>query len=210
MRVIGLTGGIASGKTTVSATLRELGATVLDADAVARAVVEPGQPALAEIVAVWGPEVLGADGRLDRKKLAARVFASPAERARLNAITHPRVGAETARQLAALAAAGTEVVIYDVPLLVESKLHLGMNGVIVVAVPEAVQLARLMARDGLTEAEARLRLSAQLPLADKLAVADWVIDNSGSFEDTRRRTFEVWQDIRTGGQGGRSRPGSTA
>jgi len=198
-RIIGLTGGIASGKSTVSAMLRELGAPVIDADQVARDVVAPGTPALAEIVAEFGAGVLAQDGTLERKKLGAIVFADPALRARLNAITHPRVGAETARRTQELGAAGHQVVIYDVPLLVESRLHEAMAGVIVVAVPREVQLARVIARDGLTAAEAEARLAAQLPLEAKLKVADYVIDNSGPLGDTRRQVASVWQDIRAGG-----------
>ncbi|MCC6996222.1 MAG: dephospho-CoA kinase [Deltaproteobacteria bacterium] len=198
-RVIGLTGGIASGKSTVSAELRRLGAPVIDADEIARDVVAPGTPALAEIVAEFGAEYLAADGTLDRKRLGALVFAEPARRARLNAITHPRVGAETARRTQELGAAGHPVVIYDVPLLVESRLHEAMAGVIVVSVPREVQLRRLMARDGIDLAAAEARLAAQLPLEAKLKVADYVIDNAGSVEDTRRQTAVVWQDIVAGG-----------
>jgi dephospho-CoA kinase len=198
-RLIGLTGGLASGKSTVGRMLRELGAEVLDADVIAREVVAPGQPALADIVREFGPEVLLSDGTLDRKALAAKVFSDPAARRTLNAITHPRVGAETARRMQEAQARGLAQLVYEVPLLVENQLHHGMDGVIVVTVPEAEQVRRAVERDGMTEAEARARLAAQARPEQRLAVADYVIDNTGSPDDTRRQVEAAWRDILAGG-----------
>jgi len=198
MRLYGLTGGIASGKSTVSRLLRELGAHVLDADVIARLVVEPGTPALAEIATRF-PGVIGPDGRLDRAKLGARVFGDADERAALNAITHPRVREEFARQVAALEAQGVERVLYDVPLLIETGLHAGMDGVVVVWVPRAVQKARLMARDGLPEEAAEARLAAQLPLDEKRQHATWLVDNSGDLAATRAQVERIWREIQARG-----------
>ncbi len=196
VRVIGLTGGIGSGKSAVARMFRDLGAEVIDADQVARDVVEPGQPALADLVAAFGPGILGPDGRLDRKRLGERVFADADARKRLNAITHPRIGAETARRIQALGAQGASVVIYEAALLVENGLHAGLGGLVVVSAPEETQIARVVARDGLSEAEARARMAAQLPLAAKIAAATHVIDNSGPLEHTRRQVEQAWKHIR--------------
>lgn len=192
MKLYGLTGGIASGKSTVSRMLRELGAHVLDADVIARDVVEPGTPGL-KAVAERFPGVLGPDGRLDRAKLGARVFGDPKERAALNALLHPLIGQEFMRRTQELAEAGAERVLYDAPLLIENRLHEGMEGVVLVWVPREVQKARLMARDGLDEAAAEARLAAQLPLDEKRQHATWVVDNSGGLEATRARVEEVWR-----------------
>lgn len=194
-RLIGLTGGIASGKSTVGRMLRELGAEVIDADQVARDVVAPGQPALREIAAAFGDEVIADDGTLDRKRLAARVFADPEARATLNRITHPRVAAETARRLGEASARGLRLVVYEVPLLVENGLQAGMDAVLVVDVPEAEQLRRAVERDGMSEEEARRRMAAQVGRAERLAAATHVIDNSGSLDDTRRRVGAVWAEL---------------
>lgn len=194
-RFVGLTGGIASGKSTVAAMLRDLGAAVVDADALAREVVEPGRPALAEIVARFGPDVLTPEGRLDRPKLAAIVFRDDRARRDLNAITHPRIAALAAEQSRRLAEAGAPLVIYEAALLVENGLHRGLSALVVVAVPEAVQIERLVRRDGLSEEEARARLAAQLPLDEKVKVADFVIDNAGSLADTRAQVERVYRAL---------------
>jgi dephospho-CoA kinase len=191
-RFVGLTGGIGSGKSTVAAMLRELGAPVIDADALAREVVEPGQPALREIVERFGPEVLTPDGRLDRPRLAAIVFGDPRARADLEAITHPRIAALAAERAQEHARSGAPVVFYEAALLVEHGLHRGMAGLVVVASPPELQIARLRARDGLSKEEARARLAAQLPLAEKLAVATHVIDNSRGLDETRERVKQVY------------------
>jgi len=198
MRVVGLTGGIGSGKSTVSAMFRELGADVIDADQLAREVVEPGTPALEEIGRRF-PGVVDAEGNLDRAALGARVFADASERRALEAIVHPRIREEMARRTEALARAGRGVVLYDAALLIENGLHRGMDGVVLVSAPEAVQRARLAARDGLGDAAISARLAAQLPLADKRAHATWVVDNGGSPEETRAQVRRIWEEIRGSG-----------
>jgi dephospho-CoA kinase len=192
VHVFGLTGGIASGKSTVTRMLRELGAHVLDADVLAREVVEPGTPGLAAVAARF-PGVVGPDGRLDRVKLGARVFADADERAALNALIHPRVREAFLARVQALDAQGVERVIYDVPLLIESGMHTWLEGVAVVWVPRDLQKARLMARDGLDAAAAEARLAAQLPLEEKRAHATWLIDNSGDLASTRAQVEAVWR-----------------
>jgi dephospho-CoA kinase len=192
MALYGLTGGIASGKSTVSRMFRELGAHVLDADVIAREVVELGTPGLAAVAARF-PGVLGPDGRLDRARLGARVFADATERAALNAIVHPRVREAFLLKVQALAEQGVERILYDVPLLIETGLHTNMDGVVLVWVPRPVQKARLMGRDGLDEAAAEARLAAQLPLDDKRPYATWIVDNSGELASTRTQVEQVWQ-----------------
>ena len=194
MKLFGLTGGIASGKSTVSAMFREAGGPVIDADELAREVVEPGQPALAEIAARF-PGVLTPEGRLDRAKLGQRIFADPAERAALGAITHPRIQARSLERTQALAAAGAKVALYDAALLIENKLHEVMDGVILIACPPEVQLARLQARNGLTLAQAKERIASQLSLAEKRPFATWVIDNGGTLEATRAQVQQVISEL---------------
>jgi dephospho-CoA kinase len=194
MHVYGLTGGIASGKSTVSRMLRELGAQVLDADLLAREVVAPGTPGLADVAARF-PGVVGPDGQLDRAKLGARVFADPAERAALNALLHPRIAQAFLERTLALAEAGVPRVIYDAPLLIENGLHTRMEAVVLVVVPREVQRARLMARDGLSLEAAEARLASQLPLEEKRRHATWVVDNSGSLEETRAQVEAIWKAL---------------
>src|SRR5262252_5280931 len=165
-RVIGLTGNIGSGKSTVARMLGELGADVIDADQVARDVVKPGLPAHDEIVAEFGREVLAADGTIDRKALGTRVFGDAAARLRLEAITHPRIAMETQRRIGASKA---PVVVYEATLLVENGIHKALDGLIVVTAPETQQVARVVARDGLAADEVERRLAAQLPAAKKAA-----------------------------------------
>ena len=198
MRVVGLTGGIASGKSTVTAMFRELGAQVIDADQVARDVVEPGTPGVEEVARRF-PGVVDASGRLDRTELGRRVFGNPAERRALEAIVHPRIREEVERRLEALARAGAKVALYDAALLIENGLQKGMDGVIVVWAPESLQRARLAARDGLDEAAVTARLGAQLPLADKRAHATWVVDNGGSMDETRAQVQRIWEEIQQSG-----------
>jgi dephospho-CoA kinase len=196
-RIIGLTGGIASGKSTVARFLAELGAPVVDADRLAREVVEPGQPALAELVREFGEDILFPDGTLDRKKLGAIVFADAGKRARLNAITHPRIAAQGQAEIARHVAAGAPIVIYEAPLIVENGLHHGLGGLIVVSLPEDVQLRRVMARDNLDETAAKARLAAQFPLEKKLAAATHVVDNAGTPEQTRAQVEALWRQLTT-------------
>jgi dephospho-CoA kinase len=179
VRIWGLTGNIGSGKSAVARLLAAGGIPVVDADQVAREVVEPGRPALREIAARF-PGVLLPDGSLDRKALGARVFADANERAALNAIVHPRIAEEVARRMAALAAAGERVAVYEAALIVENGLQRGLDGLIVVTAPPEVQVARMRLRDGMSEAEARARIASQLPAEEKARHATLVIDNSGS------------------------------
>ena len=181
MKVWGLTGNIGSGKSTVARLLAAHGIPVVDADQVAREVVEPGRPALREIAARW-PEAVKA-GVLDRKALAARVFADDAERKALNAIVHPRIAGAVAERLSALAGQGKRLAIYEAALIVENGLQQGLDGLIVVTAPLDAQLARLRMRDGMTEEEARARIASQLPAAEKLEHATHVIDNAGTESD---------------------------
>jgi dephospho-CoA kinase len=195
VHVIGLTGGIASGKSSVAALLTQRGAAIVDADRLARQVVEPGQPALAELVARFGAAILTTDGQLDRKRLAAIAFNDKAARADLGKITHPRIAAASAAAIATWADAGANVVFYEAPLLVENRAHAGLAGLIVVAAPPEIQHTRLMARDGMTADEASARIAAQLPLADKVAVATWVIENTGDRDALERAVGRLVGDI---------------
>lgn len=183
VRVFGLTGGLGSGKSTVAAHFRRRGLPVIDADALAREVVAPGSPALAEIAREFGAGVLQGTA-LDRPKLAAIVFADPAARERLERITHPRIQALRDARLGELAARGEPLACYEVPLLFEKGLEAALRPVVVVSVPEALQVERAQQRDGASVAMVRARLAAQLPLAEKAARADYVIDNSGPLADT--------------------------
>ena len=194
MRIIGLTGGIGSGKSTVSEMLRKLGAIVVDADEGARVVVQPGQPALAEIRDRFGDEVFGADGDLDREKLADVVFGDDRAREDLNAITHPRVRAWMAERMQEAAAAGAPAVVLDIPLLFESGLTAGLDEVVVVWAPVEEQFKRAVAR-GLRGGDVRARINAQMPLEEKRAKATVVIDNSGSKEKTRRQVDDFWKGV---------------
>jgi dephospho-CoA kinase len=193
--LFGLTGGLASGKSTVAARFRARGVAVIDADALAREVVAPGTEGLRRVVEAFGPEVLDARGALDRARVGALVFGDEAKRRELNAIVHPRIAQLTVQRAAELAASGARVACYEAALLVEGGLADAFRPLVVVAAPEEVQLARAMARDGATEAEARARLRAQLPLADKLRVADYVIENTGDRASTERRADEVLDAI---------------
>ena len=194
MRLYALTGGIGTGKSTVSAMLRELGATVVDADLGARAVVEPGTEGLRRLVEEFGPEILDAAGGLDRPKLAGIVFADEARRARLNAITHPLVQRWMAERTLEAAERGDAIVIHDIPLLYENARQGMFEKVIVVAAPPEVALRRLVER-GMTESDARARIAAQVPIAEKERLGDIVIDNSGGLEATRRQVESAWAEI---------------
>jgi dephospho-CoA kinase len=196
--LVGLTGGIATGKSTVDALLRELGGVIIDADVLAREVVEPGEPALAEIAAEFGPGVLGPDGRLDRKALGAIVFADPERRRRLEAMTHPRMRERLQRRLDQLTAESFRgLVFYDAAVLIESGSHHAMDRIVVVITDEPTQIARLMARDGIGRDEALRKIRSQIPLAEKAKLADHVIDNSGAPATTAaevRRVFRALLD----------------
>lgn len=193
MLVVGLTGGIGSGKSEVVRRLAALGAVVVDADLIAREVVEPGSPGLAQVVAEFGPDVLAADGTLDRDRLAALVFGDEANRRRLNAIVHPLIGA---RMIELTVAAGERdphaVVVNDVPLLVEGGLSDRYDVVVVVDVDPETQLRRLVERRGMAEADARARMAVQATREQRLAVADFVVDNTGDLAGLDDRVREVW------------------
>lgn len=193
--VVGLTGGIASGKSSVSRMLAELGARVVDADQIARAIVEPGKPALREIVRTFGRGVLAPDGSLDRKVLGRIVFSDEQKLSALNRITHPRIARAARAELERQRASGAPLVIYDAALIVEKGWQHSLDGLIVVSVPERVQLDRLRRRDGLDENAARQRIRSQLPLAARLAVADYVVDNAGSLEQTRAQVKALWPQL---------------
>jgi dephospho-CoA kinase len=198
VRVIGLTGGIATGKSTFSALLRARGAPVIDADALAHAVVEPGSPALAEIARDFGPQVLRPDGTLDRKRVAERVFADAAARRRLEAITHPAVRGAMLDETLRLAAEGHALVFYDAPLLYEVGLDAVLDAVVVVWAPSALQRQRLIDRDGLSPAEADARLAAQLPVDEKAARADLVVENTGPEAELAGKADRLLEDLRQG------------
>lgn len=188
VRVFGLTGGIASGKSAVAARLRSRGVPVIDADVLAREVVLPGTDGLAAVVSAFGAGVLAEDGGLDRKKLAAMVFGDEEARRRLNAILHPRIQAASLAQASALAALGEPLACYEAALLVEGGLADAFRPLVVVAAPEHLQLARAAARDGATDAEVRARVAAQMPLASKVAVADIVIHNDATLDALHAQT----------------------
>jgi len=192
---VGLTGGIGSGKSTVASLLKERGATVIDADAIARQVVEPGQPALAALVAEFGDEILREDGTLNRGELARVAFHDPEATARLNGIMHPAIKAETARLIDL--AGRDAIVIHDMPLLVETGQHELVDRVVVVDVPEATQLERAVGLRGLTRDDVERRMAAQVSRQDRLAFADVVIDNSGSIDDTVRQVDALWEDLQS-------------
>lgn len=194
MKRIGLTGGIASGKSTVTGILRSLGAHVLDADVIAREVVEPGTPALAQIAERF-PGVLTAEGRLDRPALGARIFHHPEERQALNAIIHPRISQRFLEESARLEAEGADRLVYDAPLLIENGIHKGMDEVLLVWVPRETQLTRLMQRDGLTHEQAESRLASQMPLEAKRVFATHLIDNAGTPEATRAQVERIWETL---------------
>lgn len=196
VRVIGLTGGIASGKSLVCRFLRDLGARVIDADAVARDIVAPGGPILRQIIEAFGQSVAQADGTLNRKALAARIFSDPEARRTLNALMHPAIRERIAQMIEALRIEQPDaVVVVEIPLLLDttSPEAYRLDGVTVVHVDEATQVSRLVARDGLTEEAARRRLASQRPLREKLSAATWIIDNSGSPETTRRQVEDLWR-----------------
>jgi dephospho-CoA kinase len=194
---VGLTGGIGSGKSEVSRRLGAHGAVILDADVAAREVVAPGTPGLARVAEAFGPGVLRPDGALDRDRLGAIVFGDPVSRQRLNAIIHPlvRQWMRTAERAAADQARGDLIVVQDVPLLAEAGLAGDFDVVIVVDASPEVQVGRLVSQRGMPEDQARARLAAQASRQQRLAVADLVIDNSGSLDDLDRRVAEVWADL---------------
>jgi dephospho-CoA kinase len=194
---VGLTGGIGSGKSAVSALFQARGAALVDADVNARAVVAKGTPGLAAVVAAFGDEILQAGGELDREALGRIVFADPDQLARLNAIVHPLVGEESARQIALAEASGAPVLIHDVPLLVENKLQDRYDAVVVVAASPETQVERLTRLRGMSRQDAEARIAAQASLADKLAAATYVISNDGPLEELPPQVDRVWRALLT-------------
>lgn len=194
--LVGLTGGIGTGKSTVSRMFRDLGCLIIDADLLAREVVEPGEPAYEKLVAEFGKEILDAAGHIDRKKLGALVFADPARRRRLERFTHPEIRQRQAGILAELITEGFEgIVIFDAALLVETGGARNMDRLVVVSADEPTQVRRLMLRDEISEAEARERIRSQMPLSLKVKQAHYVVDNSGTREETERRVREIYQAL---------------
>ena len=195
MKLIGLTGGIGSGKSTVARICRGRGWRVVDADGIARDVVKPGRPALAELAAAFGEDILLPDGSLNRKELARRAFADKEHTELLNSITHPRIQEETQRQFAEAREEGSDFAVYDMPLLVDNGLDKDMDFVIVVDVAVEERVRRLVASRGLEEDDARRRIAAQVTDEVRLAAATHVIDNNGTLEQLRARATEVMNRI---------------
>ncbi len=201
-RVVGLTGGIGSGKSTVGAMLRDLGATIVDADLIVHKLQAPGAPMLDRIAEEFGPEVIDDSGALDRKALGAIVFNDNDARLRLGLIVHPQVGMEMLRQVKAAKQGGATVAVADIPLLFEGRREgrdtagaLGVEGVILAWVPVDVQLERTMSRDSCTRDEALARIRAQVPIDDKRDLADWVIDNTGTVAETERQVRDLYEKL---------------
>lgn len=196
MKLVGLTGGIASGKSTVAKILERLGAAIVNADVLAREVVEPDREAWREIVNTFGADVLQADQTLDRQKLRTLIFNHPEARKQLEAIIHPRVRALAEERIRERSAAGYAIVVYEVPLLFEGNLHEWLRPVILVACDIDTQRQRLQRRDGLAAAEAQKHIDAQMSLAEKRRLADYVIENNGSLEDLERQVQAVLEKIK--------------
>ena len=197
MHLFGLTGGIASGKSTVAARLRARGVPVIDADQLARDAVARGSAGLEAVVKAFGSEVLAEDGTLDRKKLAAEVFTDDAKRKTLNGIVHPIVTMLTFKGAAELRDLGHRLACYEAALIVENGVADAFRPLVLVAAPEEAQVARAVTRDSVSEADVRDRIRAQMPLAEKAKVADFVIENAGTLADLVRRTDEVLAAICT-------------
>ncbi|WP_210468622.1 dephospho-CoA kinase [Sporosarcina sp. 6E9] len=192
--IIGLTGSIASGKSTVSNMLKERGFPIVDADKIARQVVEPGTPVIKKIAEHFGDEILNEDGSLNREKLGERIFKNGEERNKLNAIIHPAIRNEMIRQKEQWISDGAKTVILDIPLLFESKLQSFVEKIIVVSVTPEIQKQRLIARNDLTEREATDRITSQLPMSEKESGADAIIDNNGTVEETKRQVETLLED----------------
>ena len=201
-RVVGLTGGIGSGKSTVARMLRELGATIIDADAIVHDLQAPGAPMLDEIAAAFGAELIDANGALDRKALGAIVFRDPKARIRLGLIVHPEVGREMVRQVQRAAGSGAPMAVADIPLLYEGRREgrdtaaaLGVECVILAWVPESIQIERTVTRDGCTWEEALDRIRAQVPIEEKRALAEHIVDNTGSLEETEAQVRKIYEEL---------------
>ncbi len=202
MKIFGLTGGIASGKSTVARMFEKRGARTLDADAIARDVVRPGQEAYRKILETFGNSILQEDGCLDRAALRRLVFADEEKRRTLNAIVHPEVLAETALNVQLEEDMGTEVLLYEAALLVETGAYQGFDGLIVVDCPPDRQKTRLMARDGLEETEAERIMASQADPETRRKAADFRVDTSVGLEDTQRQVDDIWEQLSSGGKNG--------
>jgi dephospho-CoA kinase len=197
MLIVGLTGGVASGKSVVSQILKEEGAYLVDADQIARELVQPRTPTWKELIKAFGKEILQKDGSIDRKKLAAKIFSDPEQRGQLNRILHPRIKKEMGRRLKAIGQKDPEaIVVIDAPLLIETGDHREMDEVIVVLSTEEQQIERLKERHGVNREEARRIIASQIATEERLKVADLVIRNEGSLEETVRRAREVFQELK--------------
>lgn len=197
MKVIGLTGGIGSGKSTVSRFLAELGATIMDADRIGHEVFKPNTEVWHEVVAAFGQQIIAANGTIDRQKLGTIVFSNPEARARLNQIMHPRIFEEAKAQLEKYRKQGVRVVVLEAPLLVEAGWTSLVNEVWVTTAPENTVLKRLRERTGLSEAESRARIRSQLPSEEKMKQADVVIDTDGNLNELKAKVRELWQESQT-------------
>ena len=196
MKIVGLTGGIATGKSTVVGFFEELGAKIIDADRIAREVVAPGKPALDDIVKAFGQKVLKKDGTLDRECLGEIIFNDQDSRKELNSITHPRIHTEMLRRIQKYREAGEKVVICDIPLLLEAEEGSSwLKPIIVVYADREAQIKRLMERNGYPRDEALTRLNSQIPIDEKVRKADIVIDNSGTIDEVKKRVGEVWKEL---------------
>jgi len=195
VKLVGLTGGIASGKSTVAAILKRLGAAIINADELSRDVVQPGQDAWQEIVEEFGADILQEDKTLDRKKLRKMVFDNPEARKKLEAIIHPKVRALAEQRIRELAAAGHAIIVYEVPLLFEGQLHHWLRPVILVACNTNMQKKRLQDRDRLTTMEAQQHIDAQMSLEEKRKLADYIIENNGSLEELEQQVKFVLETI---------------
>ncbi len=202
MVVVGLTGGIATGKSTVAAMFAARGAAVVDADRIAHALQEPGQPCHHQILEAFGTEILDGTGRIDRRRLGARVFAEPAARRRLEAIMHPAIRAACENEIRAAEASGRPVCLVDAALILESGQRDRFDAIVLVSAPEAVQVDRLVRSRGLTEAEARQRIQSQWTTMAKAALADFVIDTGGDLADTEGQVARVYAALEGGTPGG--------
>jgi dephospho-CoA kinase len=198
MKIVGLTGGIGTGKSTVSAMLRDLGATVIDADEATRAVQAPGSEGLRQLVAEFGDGILTAGGELDRARLADIAFNDPEARQRLNAIVHPLVRLWMAERQREAVERGDPLVVMDIPLLFEARGAGAFETVLLVYAPEELQLERLVELRGMPEDAARARIAAQLPIEEKRRLATHVIENTGSLDDLRRSVQQVWRELSEG------------
>ncbi|MBW2467975.1 MAG: dephospho-CoA kinase [Deltaproteobacteria bacterium] len=197
MQVIGLTGGIASGKSTVSAMLKKAGAIVIDADRIARAVVKKGLPAYREIVAQFGTEILLPDGEINRNMLGDIIFKDHQKKMLLNSIVHPHVDKEVNGQIKKIQKTHPHaLIVLDVPLLIEAGMHNNLSEIIVVYTPQDIQIQRLMQRDHISEADAHARVQSQIPIEEKKQQATIVIDNSGTIENTRRQTLNIFKRLK--------------